>query len=58
LNGSALAGLSAIGLWLRRASAGPTAPRLNGHRHSARNVRTNLGVLAPAPAAAPWLRFG
>ena len=48
----------AVGLWLRRASAGPTAPRLNGRRHCARSVHTGVSGLAPAPAAAPWFRFG
>jgi hypothetical protein len=33
-------------------------PRLNGRRHSARSVSENGSGLAPAPAAAPWLRFG
>ena len=51
----ALAGFSAVGFWLRRASAGPTAPRLNGRRHCARSVRRDVSGLAPAPAAAPWL---
>ena len=54
----ALAGFSAVGLWLRRASAGPTSPRLFGRRHCARSVGEDVSGLAPTPAAAPWLRFG
>jgi hypothetical protein len=33
-------------------------PRAFSGRHCARSVRTDVSVLAPAPAAAPWLRFG
>ena len=51
----ALAGFPAVGLWLWRASAGPTTPRLNGRRHCARSVCEDVSGLAPAPAAAPWL---